>query len=131
VLRASAQGNLPVSVDEVGSEWAKNYAIDVVGIGESSASLVLGDCYWQEEPVGVSALEALLQKTSTIVPKAKQPWSVYYVLFSASGWTSEAREQAENLIVEVQSNRRKRWQPVGIRLVDMDELDRDLIRWSA
>jgi uncharacterized protein len=131
VLRASAQGQLPVSIDDVGSEWAKNYTIDVVGIGESSANMVLGDCYWQEEPVGVEAIEALLQKTSTIVPKANRTWSVYYVLFSASGWTDEARKQAENLIVDVQSGRRKRWQPVGIRLVDMDELDRDLIRWSV
>lgn len=131
VLRASGAGVLPVSVDEVGSEWAKNYTIDVVGIAEASTSLVLGDCYWEEEPVGVAAIETLLQKTSTIVPKGNKLWSVYYLLFSASGWTEKARQQAESLVADSQAGRRKRWQPVGIRLIDLDELDADLIEWSV
>jgi AAA+ ATPase superfamily predicted ATPase len=131
VLRASGNGEIPVPVEEVGSEWAKNYAIDVAGISESATSLVLGDCFWTEEPLGVAAVEELVQKTATIVPKTDQVWSVYYVVFSAKGWTQEARQRAEEAIAEGQPGRRKRWQPVGIRLIDLEELDADLIRWST
>lgn len=130
VLRASARQAIPVAVEDVGSEWAKNYVIDVTGISHTEASLVLGDCYWEEEPVGPDAVETLLQKTSYIVPKTNDNWSVYYVLFSASGWSDEARQQAASLLAEGQSSRRKRWQPIGIRLMDMVELDADLVRWS-
>lgn len=131
VLRASGNGEIPVPVEEVGSEWAKNYAIDVAGISESTTSLVLGDCFWTEEPLGIAAVEELVQKTATIVPKSEQMWSVYYVVFSARGWTKEAQRQAEKAIVEGQPGRRKRWQPVGVRLIDLEELDADLIRWST
>lgn len=131
VLRASASGEVPVAVEEVGSEWAKNYAVDVVGISEAETSLVLGDCFWTNGPMGVTVVEELVHKTATIVPKSDQMWSVYYAVFSAKGWSEEARRCAEDIIAEGQSGRRKRWQPVGIRLIDLAELDADLIRWST
>ena len=131
VLRASAQGELPLSIEDVGSEWTKNHTIDVVGISEAENSLVLGDCYWQEEPVGPEVIEELMQKTSIMVPKTNQMWSVYYVMFSACGWTDEAHELAAQPVSDSQSSRRKRWQSVGIRLVDLKELDEDLMRWST
>jgi AAA+ ATPase superfamily predicted ATPase len=128
VLRASAKGQIPIPVEEVGSEWAKNYVVDVTGISEAASSLVLGDCYWTEEPVGIAAVDELVQKTSTIVPKNDQTWSIYYVIFSAQGWTKEAQLHAEQVVTD---GRRKRWHTVGIRLVDLEELDADLIRWSS
>jgi hypothetical protein len=131
VLRASAQGKLPLPIEDVGSEWTKNHTIDVVGISEAENNLVLGDCYWREDPVGPEVIEELMQKTSIMVPKTNQIWSVYYVMFSASGWTAEARELAAQPAPDSQSSRRKRWQSVGIRLVDLEELDEDLMRWST
>jgi uncharacterized protein len=131
VLRASANGEIPVPIEEVGSEWAKNYVIDVVGISEITASLVLGDCFWSNERIGPAAIEELVQKTTLIIPKNDQVWSIYYVMFSSQGWTEEAYLRAEQLATEGASGRRKRWQPVGIRLVDLAQLDADLIRWST
>jgi hypothetical protein len=130
VLRASAQGALPVAVEEVGSEWAKNFTIDVVGISDVESSLVLGDCYWGEVPVGPDAIRELVQKTGTIAPKKDESWTVYYVLFSATGWTDDAQAQAVQIINEGPTGRRKRWQPVGIKLLGLEELDADLVRWS-
>ena len=128
VLRASANGEVPIPVEEVGSEWAKNFSIDVVGISEPSSSLVLGDCFWTDTPMGIDVVEDMVQKTTTIVPKTDQTWSVYYVMFSARGWTPEALANAEHVISE---GRRKRWQTVGIRLMDLAQLDADLIHWST
>lgn len=129
LLLASAQGKIPVPVEEVGSEWAKNYGIDVVGISDVDCSLVLGDTYWDEGPKGIEAIQELVKKTPAIVPKKGDRWSVYYVLFSAGGWTPEARERAERMVTA--SARRKRWRPVGIRLLDLEEVDADLVHWST
>lgn len=129
LLRASAQGELPLPVEEVGSEWNKNYEIDVVGIHDQEPSLILGDCYWQDSLVGPEAIDELMQKTSALVPKANQVKSIYYVLFSATGWTPEAYAAAAQQ--ENQAGRRKRWESLGIRLVDLEQLDADLLRWSA
>ncbi|MCP4426853.1 MAG: hypothetical protein GY803_20385, partial [Chloroflexi bacterium] len=70
------------------------------------------------------------QKTVAIIPKKDDSWTVYYVLFSAAGWTEEAHVQAEEIVAESQANRRKRWQSVGVKLLDLEELDADLVRWS-
>jgi hypothetical protein len=82
-------------------------------------------------PLDVTVIEELVQKTATIVPKNDRVWAVHYVVFSAGGWTEEAQMRAEQMITEGQPGRRKRWQPTGIRLVDLQELDADLIRWST
>lgn len=131
VLRASSQGELPLPVEEVGSEWNKNHVIDVVGISEKERSLILGDCFWDNVPVGPKVIEDLIHKTNIMVPKSGQPWSVYYVLFSAGGWSDEARQLAEQTALEGAASRRKRWHAVGVRLVDLKELDDDLMRWSV
>lgn len=129
LLLASAQGEIPVSIEEVGSEWARSSVIDVVGISDVDRSLVLGDCYWGPGPIGAKAVAELTKKTIMVLPQDGQKWSVFYVLFSAFGWTEEAQEAAENLVA--QSRSRKKWQIVGIRLLDLADLDRDLIAWSA
>ncbi len=129
LLLASAQGEIPVMVEEVGSEWAKSYTIDVAGISEHGKNLVLGDCYWQEGPVGLEAIEEIIKKTPNIVPKRKEGWSVYYVLFSARGWTEEAKAKAAQLVDDV--GWRRRWRATGIRLLNLDIVDADLVRWSV
>ena len=50
LLLASANGEIPVPVADVGSEWAKNYTVDVVGISPEEKSLVLGNCFWDSGP---------------------------------------------------------------------------------
>lgn len=131
VLRASGNGAFPVPVEDVGSEWAKNYQVDVVGLSKPDTTMVLGDCYWQNAPIDKDAVDTLLQKTSAIVPKTDQTWSLYYILFASSGWTKEAKTYLEQVVTDSQKSRRKRWQVTGCQFVDLDTLDTDLIRWSV
>lgn len=128
LLRASAHGEIPIPIEEVGSEWAKNYTIDVAGIDSNEESLVLGDCFWRERPAGSDEVVDLLRKTVHIVPKKSDSWRVYYAIFSASGWTQAAKENAERAMKEI--GRRRRWKPAGIRLLSLKEVDNDLVRWS-
>ncbi|MCI0575880.1 MAG: ATP-binding protein [Chloroflexi bacterium] len=129
LLLASARGEIPVPMEEVGSEWARSYSVDVVGISDADRGLVLGDCYWGNQPLGLEAVEELLKKTPALVPKKDSNWSIYYVIFSSCGWTNDARAQAEQMVMDY--GRRRRWQTKGIRLLDLAELDNDLIQWSV
>jgi hypothetical protein len=63
------------------------------------------------------------------LPKTGAPWSVFYVAFSSRGWTDRAKEGALRLVKD--AGRRRRWRPVGVRLLDLDTVDADLIRWSV
>nr|HMT20816.1 DUF234 domain-containing protein [Promineifilum sp.] len=130
-LLAGGHDALPLSVDEVGAEWAGNYMVDVVGINDAERSLVLGDCYWRAGPVGLEELDALIRKTAQVVPKSGD-WRVQYVLFSAAGWTDEARARADWLAATSATTRgRQRWRPEGIRLVDLPTVDSDLTEWAV
>jgi len=130
LLEASANGEFPLPVENVGSEWKRNFMVDVVGLDKESKSIVLGDCFWREEPVGLESIQELVRKTRSALPYNDQ-WSVYYVIFSASGWTAEAEEKAQAVIEEVAaSGKRRSWRPVGIRLVNLQKLDADLDRWA-
>ena len=130
-LLAGGHDALPLSVDEVGAEWAGNYMVDVVGINDAERSLVLGDCYWRDGPVGLEELDALIRKTAQVVPKSGD-WRVQYVLFSAAGWTNEARARADwSVATGATARGRQRWRPAGVRLVDLPTVDRDLTEWAV
>jgi hypothetical protein len=129
LLEASANGEFPVPVESVGSEWKRNFMVDVVGLDNESKSIVLGDCFWREEPVGLESIQDLVRKTGSALPNNSE-WNIYYVIFSASGWTAEAEEKAQSIIEAAASRRRRSWRPVGIRLVDLKQLDEDLDRWA-
>jgi AAA+ ATPase superfamily predicted ATPase len=128
LLLASAHKQIPVPVDEVGSEWAKNYTVGVAGISDQNRSLVLGDTYWQEGPQDLAVVEELVKKTSQIVPTGSEGWSVHFVVFSASGWTEKTLAEANRLVRRI--GQRKRWRAAGIQLMDLQKVDADLIRWS-
>lgn len=127
LVYASDRGELPLPILAVGGEWKRTFDIDVVGIDEGSRSLVLGATHWRNEPVGVEAIQELVQKTASIIPR-NESWRVYYLGFSANGWTPAAHERAENILTTGKS--RNRWEMVGIRLLDLAEVDHDLTRWS-
>lgn len=129
LLDASNNDELPLAVEHVGSEWKSDFTIDVVGINSEQKSLVLGDCYWRNRPVGVKAVRDLVRKTSTILPD-HDGWTVYYTLFSAAGWTAEAEAQSEALIKQATTRARKNWTTAGIRLIDLETVSSDLDLWA-
>jgi uncharacterized protein len=129
LLLASANNELPVPVEMTGSEWAKSFTVDAVGVSERERSLVLGNCYWTKSPKGLDVVEELVKNTNALVPRKEDGWTVSYVLFSAAGWTQQARNQARQMVASL--GRRRRWRTAGIRLLDLEEVDADLVRWSV
>ena len=129
VLRASAEGQLPFLVDQVGSIWQhRQYQIDVAGINTREKTLLLGECKWLQTPAGRGTLSALLEKTAQAVP-SNGKWQVMLMGFSRQGWTQPAIDLAEEIASQaVEGNN---WQIVDVQLVDLAKTDNDFIRWAA
>lgn len=127
-LRAGAKKQLPFLPDQVGSAWNSSAQIDVAAINPMEKTLILGECKWTTSPVDRDVLAKLVEeKTQKIVPSEGQ-WRVFFLGFSRSGWTNEALRYSQEL-----QNRKitgQNWHTVGIRLVDLNQLDQDLERWS-
>lgn len=128
LLRASAQGLLPVAVDQVGSAWTRAAQVDVVGVNSMAKTLVLGECKWGSEPSGRSVLTELVEKTAEIVPGAGQ-WQVYYLGFARAGWTPASHAFVQELASTPPSG--KNWRANGMRLLDLAQVDRDLAAWVS
>lgn len=130
VLYASAADQLPVAVETVGSEWKRIYAFDVVGVSFDERSLLVGNCLWSDEPADLEFIQEMVRRTSSILPDDEE-WTVYFVGFSSQGWTKEAIAQAEESVSSGRLGRgKKQWRSVGIRLMDLAQLDADITQWT-
>jgi AAA+ ATPase superfamily predicted ATPase len=125
---AGGYSDLPFVPDQVGSAWTPKVQVDVVGINAMEKTLILGECKWSPMPVERSTLRELVAKTPDIVPK-KGKWSVYYLGFAHGGWTGEAMTFAGSLAQSRES--KANWRTVGMRLLDLAQVDADLVRWTA
>lgn len=124
LLRASARQKLPVSVKQVGGEWKRHQAIDVVGLDMENKHLVLGTCIWGEYLADEQSMVQLMKQTGSVISKG-DGWRVYYLGFSARGWAESAHQFA------TRNHSTGDWQVAGIRLLNLEEVDADLIRWPG
>jgi AAA+ ATPase superfamily predicted ATPase len=127
-LRAGVRQQLALPVDQVGSVWTRKAQVDVVGINSMEKTLVLGECKWQLKPVGRRVLKSLVEKTGEIVPQQGQ-WRVLYLGFAREGWTEAAQTYADR-INETAVSDQTNWQPVGMQLMDLNQVDGDLDSWA-
>ena len=128
LLRASANHTLPFVVDQVGSAWTRGAQVDVVGINSMEKLLVLGECKWGLEPVGRSVLTAVVDKTTEVAPSQGQ-WQVYYLGFARDGWTAASHAFAQEIADSPPGG--KNWRALGMRLLDLSQVDRDLTAWVS
>src|SRR5262249_3447958 len=120
VIRASANGTLPLLVDQVGSAWTRTAQVDVVGMNAMEKILVLGECKWGVQAMDRSVLTDLVGKTDAIVPTQGQ-WQVYYLGFARDGWTEQAQIFAQELTLTNPTS--KNWRVSGMRLLDLAQVD--------
>lgn len=79
---------------KLGRYWDSKIEIDVVGIDSEGKNLILGECKYWSESVGVNILSDLEKKAES-VSWEKSCRKVWYVLFSACGFTEELRALAQ------------------------------------
>jgi len=94
IVRLARRGDLPFLPDRIGGWWDKNSEIDVLAVSDSEGALLVGECKWSVNPVGIDILENLKRKTQNL--SSARLWNkVTYFLFSRSGFTHAVRRQAE------------------------------------
>lgn len=128
LLRAGGKGVLPFLPDIVGSAWNSAAQVDVAGMNSMEKTLLIGECKWTLNPAGKDVITRLIEdKTQKIVP-AYGNWRVFFLGFSRSGWNKEALRLQEQIQKHLPVG--ENWQAIGLRLLNLPQLDQDLQRWS-
>ena len=89
----NANNTWPFCFSKVGRWWNSEEEIDIAAIDPDGNNLILGECKFWQEPVGVSVLRSLEEKAYSVEWR-KQKRKVWFILFSISGYTDELQQIA-------------------------------------
>lgn len=91
----NAKGVWPFNFTKLGRYWDSKIEIDIAALDPEGKNLILGECKYWTDPVGVSVFRDLEAKTDSVTWERKNR-KVWYVLFSASGFTDELKKLAQS-----------------------------------
>lgn len=115
ILTQARAGEMPFSVEQVGSHWGGGVQVDVVAMNWREKQILLGESKWQTEPIRNRIVRELIEtktpKVLKLLPEEGDGWHVHYAFFSRSGFTDDGRALANEY---------------GAQLVDLTRLDQDL-----
>lgn len=100
IKRQFATGQISFIPAGIGSWWGNDPTrkeqaeVDVVVTGINK-ELILGECKWQNSPVGTDVLQLLEHRSSFLADRETK--TLYLYLFSKSGFTDECQSRAEQL----------------------------------
>lgn len=86
--RLSAEGVWDFHFSKIGRYWDSNVEIDIAALDPDGKNLILGECKYWTEPVGVNILKDLERKAESVTWESGRR-KTNYVLFSISGFTPE------------------------------------------
>lgn len=84
----------PFHFIKIGRWWDGKNEIDIVAADPEGNNLILGECKYWYEPVGVNILHELEGKADSVDWRKKNR-QVWYVLFSAAGFTEDLKTLAD------------------------------------
>jgi AAA+ ATPase superfamily predicted ATPase len=109
-------GRLPFEPERVGSHWSRQVQIDVVALNWRQKAILLGECKWGVDTIGLDVIRDLIEEKAPRVlkdlPDSGEGWDVHYAFFARTGFTDAAHTAARA---------HNAW------LVDLATLDRDLL----
>jgi AAA+ ATPase superfamily predicted ATPase len=86
--RLSAEGVWDFHFLKIGRYWDSKVEIDIAALDPDGKNLILGECKYWTEPVGVNILKDLERKAESVTWESGRR-KTNYVLFSISGFTPE------------------------------------------
>ena len=89
----NAEGAWPFHFSRIGRTWDGDMEIDIAALDPEGGNLILGECKYWQEPVGLNILRDLEKKAES-VSWEKHRRHVWYVLFSTGGFTGELQQLA-------------------------------------
>ena len=90
----NAKQSWPFYFSRVGRYWDSKVEIDIAALDPEGHHLILGECKFWQEPVGINILRELEKKALNVEWQKKQR-RLWYVLFSSGGFTPELRALAD------------------------------------
>ena len=101
----------------------------MVGVNSMNGHLVIGECKWENKPTDVDVLRGLVEKRAKhVIPKDRK-WQIYFIGFSRNGFSEDAVAYANEVDRNPLSG--KNWHSVGMRLINLDQVDNDLNSWAG
>lgn len=90
----SSQDTWPFYFSKIGRYWDSKTEIDVVALDPDGKNMILGECKYWKDPVGINILRDLEEKSKAVSwnKAARKTW---FVLFSSSGFTPELETLAK------------------------------------
>jgi AAA+ ATPase superfamily predicted ATPase len=79
----------PFEMQKIGRWWDNREEIDIAAI--SQEEMLVGECKWWDEQVGINVLRDLERKTAFIDNEAKK---IYFAVFAKKGFTKELEQKA-------------------------------------
>ena len=90
----NGDGAWPFHFTRIGRQWDADTEIDIAALDPEGRNLVLGECKYWQEPVGMNVLRDLEQKAERVAWNRDRR-KTWFVLFSMGGFTDELRQLAE------------------------------------
>ena len=84
----------PFHFTRIGRYWDADTEIDIAALDPEGRNLILGECKYWQEPVGMNVLRDLEQKAERVAWNRDRR-KTWFVLFSMGGFTDELRQLAE------------------------------------
>jgi hypothetical protein len=99
VIAQSQAGALPFTPTVVGSHWSRSVQVDVVAINWQTHDILLGECKWGGDQIDRQVVRELIETKTGLalreLPNNGQGWTVHYAFFARTGYTTAARQEAE------------------------------------
>ncbi len=90
----NAAGMWNFNFSRIGRYWDNNIEIDIAALDPEGKNLILGECKYWGEPVGINVLRSLEEKAKAVAWNLRERHTCY-VLFGANGFTPELEEYAD------------------------------------
>ena len=89
----NAAGTWDFHFSKIGRYWDSNIEIDIAALDPDGKNLILGECKYWADPVGINVLSSLEEKANSVSWNL-QNRHTYYVLFGTNGFTPELEAYA-------------------------------------
>lgn len=89
----NASGAWDFHFSKIGRYWDNKTEIDIAAIDPDGKNLILGECKYWNEPVGINILTSLEEKAKSVT-WSRDTRKTWYVLFSSAGFTPELEKLA-------------------------------------
>ena len=88
-------GALPFLPERIGAWWGRDGEIGVVAVSDAEGAMLVGECKWSVNPVGLNVLVDLQRKAQVLGSSGRWP-QISCALFAKAGFTSDLQVVASS-----------------------------------